>query len=78
MENMDKELTVPKWAKCLKEFQPKISAKAQKFKIFEKISLWIVRSPWYVLSERRYCISWMEDFNLGFVDGISSFLADIT
>ena len=45
---MDKELTVPKWVlivqkcpKCLKRFQPKMSAQAQKFEIFEKSSLWV-------------------------------------
>ena len=59
MENMVKELTVPKWVlivrpkypKCLKNFQPKMSAQAQKFEIFEnKLSLG-VRSPslaWFV------------------------------
>ena len=45
MENMDKELTVPKWVlivwakkypKYLKKFQPKMSAQAQKFENFEK------------------------------------------
>ena len=51
MENMEKELTVPKWVlidnpgrkdpKCLKKFQPKMSAQAQKFEIFEKSSLWV-------------------------------------
>ena len=49
MENMDKEHTVQKWVlivrpkipKCLKKFQPKMSAQAQKFKIFEKNSLWV-------------------------------------
>ena len=44
MENMDKELTVPKWVlivhlkipQILKKFQPKMSAQAQKLKILEK------------------------------------------
>ena len=40
MENMDKKLTVlkksgRKYPKCLKKFQPKMSAQAQKFEIFE-------------------------------------------
>ena len=47
MENMDKELTVPKWVLIVRpkipqmpqKFQPKMSAQAQKFKIFEKSSL---------------------------------------
>ena len=44
MENMDKELiAVPK---CLKKFQPKMSAQGQKFKIFEKKLSLGVRSPW--------------------------------
>ena len=53
MENMDKELKVPKWVlivqlkipKCLKKFQPKMSAQAQKFEIFEKKFSLGVRSP---------------------------------
>ena len=53
MENMDKELTVPKWVLIVRpkipqmpqKFQPKMSAQAQKFKIFEKRS---VRSPWFM------------------------------
>ena len=47
MKNMDKELTVPKWVLIVwpkipqipqmpQKFQPKMSAQAQKFKIFEK------------------------------------------
>ena len=53
MENMDKELTVctkmgaDSPAKCFKKFQSKMSAQAQKFKIFwKKLSLG-VRSPWF-------------------------------
>ena len=51
MENMEKEFTIPKWAEnttnASKKFQPKMSAQAQKFEIFEKSSLWVpvVREP---------------------------------
>ena len=54
MENMDKELTVPKWVLIVRpkipqmpqKFQPKMSAQAQKFKIFEKKLSLGVGSPW--------------------------------
>ena len=40
MENMDKELTVPKWVLIVQpkkaQMPQKMSAQAQKFKIFEK------------------------------------------
>ena len=49
MKNIEKELTVPKWVlivwlkipQCLKKLQPKMSAQAQMFKIFEKKTLWV-------------------------------------
>jgi hypothetical protein len=49
MENMNKELTIPKWvlivrpkkSKCLKNIQPKMSVQAQKFENFEISSLWV-------------------------------------
>ena len=49
MENMDKELTVPKWVLIVRpkipqmplKIQPKMSAQAQKFDIFEKNALWV-------------------------------------
>ena len=37
--------------KCLKKFQPKMSAQAQKFEIFEKKLSLGVRSPWCCLSD---------------------------
>jgi hypothetical protein len=54
MENVDKELTVPIWVLIVwpqvpqmhKKCQPKMSAQAQKFKIFEKKFSLAVRSPW--------------------------------
>ena len=53
MENMDKELTVPKWVLIVmpkilqmhQKFQPKMSAQAQKSEIFEKKLSLGVRSP---------------------------------
>ena len=51
MENMDKELIVPKWVPKIpqmpQKFWPKMSTQAQKFDIFEKSSLWVsvVRGP---------------------------------
>ena len=49
MENMDKELTVPKWVLIVwpkisqmpQNISAQMSAQAQKFKIFEKSSLWV-------------------------------------
>ena len=50
MENMDKELTVPKWVPKIpqmpQKFWPKMSTQAQKFDIFEKKLSLGVRSPW--------------------------------
>ena len=47
MENMDKELTVPKWV-LIAQMPQKISAQnvcpSQKFEIFEKGSLWVLYS----------------------------------
>ena len=53
MENMDKELTVPKWVLIVwpkipqmpQKISPKMSAQVQKFKIFEKRLSLGVRSP---------------------------------
>ena len=50
---MDKELTVPKWVlmvrpkifKMPQKFRPKMSARTQKFKIFEEMLPLGVRSP---------------------------------
>ena len=58
---MDKELTVPKWMlivrskmpKCLKKCQPKMSAQAQKFEIFEKNLSLGVRSPGRVGGQQK-------------------------
>mgnify|MGYP001477196788 CR=1 FL=1 len=36
----------PKYTKCLKKYQPNLSAQAQKFQIFEKKLSLGVRSPW--------------------------------
>ena len=36
----------PKYTKCLKKYQPNLSAQAQKFQIFEKKLSLSVRSPW--------------------------------
>ena len=45
MENMDKELTVPKQVLIIRPKIPQMpqtmSAQAQKFEIFEKRSLWV-------------------------------------
>ena len=53
MEKMNEGLTVPKWVlifgrkypKCLKTFQPNLSAQAQKFQICEKKLTLGVGSP---------------------------------
>ena len=36
MNNMDKELTVPKWVLIVRPKIPKMSAQAQRFELFEK------------------------------------------
>ena len=48
MENMDKELTVPKWVLIVRPKIPQMSTQAQKFEIFEKKTLWVsvVRAPY--------------------------------
>ena len=61
MEKMDKELTVPKWVLMVQpkitqmpqKCQPKMSAQAQKFEIFEKKLSLGVRSPCFGLTAKH-------------------------